>query len=169
MKLNNITSVLIVYSIGANDIRMVVQMLLQGTPGPPGPPGSTVSFPYFLTRTANEQFALEEEEEWRSSIWIIFSDERALQSSSGYIVYHPASRAFLLLARFWRSRQRLCMNRLRFLLSMCCMLPGYSLEPKPNMPDLVAILVFTVQGVNYNHQLYYLYSCFQRHNMPQRS
>ena len=68
MKLNNITSVLIVYSIGANDIRMVVQMLLQGTPGPPGPPGSTVSFPYFLTRTANEQFALEEEEEWRSSI-----------------------------------------------------------------------------------------------------
>ena len=34
------------------------------------------------------------------------------------------------------------MNRVRSLLSMCCMLPGYSLESKPNMPDLTAILVF---------------------------
>ena len=58
------------------------------------------------------------------------------------IVVHPASRAFLLLARFWRSRERLCMNRVRSLLNMRCMLPGYSLEPKPNMPDLDAILVF---------------------------
>ena len=55
---------------------------------------------------------------------------------------HPASRAFLLLARFWRSRERLCMNRVRSLLSMRCMLPGYNLELKPNMPDLAAILVF---------------------------
>ena len=55
---------------------------------------------------------------------------------------HPASRAFLFLARFWRSRERLCMNRERSLLNMRCMLPGYSLEPKPNMPDLAAILVF---------------------------
>ena len=55
---------------------------------------------------------------------------------------HPASRAFLLLARFWRSRKRLCMNRVRSLLNMRCMLPGYSLEPKPTMPDLAAILVF---------------------------
>ena len=55
---------------------------------------------------------------------------------------HPASRTFLLLARFWRSRERLCMNRVRSLLNMRCMLPRYSLEPKPNMPDLAAILVF---------------------------
>ena len=55
---------------------------------------------------------------------------------------HPASRAFLLLTRFWRSRKRLCMNRVRSLLNMRCMLPGYSLEPKPTMPDLAAILVF---------------------------
>ena len=48
----------------------------------------------------------------------------------------------LLLARFWRSRERLCMNRVRSLLNMRCMLPGYSLVPKPNMPDLTAILVF---------------------------
>ena len=45
-------------------------------------------------------------------------------------------------ARFWRSRERLCMNRVRSLLNMRCILPGYSLEPKPNMPDLAAILVF---------------------------
>ena len=55
---------------------------------------------------------------------------------------HPSSRAFLLLARFWRSRERLCMNRIRSLLNMRCMLPGYSLVPKPNMPDLAAIVVF---------------------------
>ena len=55
---------------------------------------------------------------------------------------HPASRAFLLLARFWRSRERLFMNRVKSLLNMRCMLPGYSLEPKPNMPHLAAILVF---------------------------
>ena len=55
---------------------------------------------------------------------------------------HPASRTFLLLARFWRSRERLCMNRVTSLLNMRCMLPGYSLKPKPNMPDLAAILVF---------------------------
>ena len=55
---------------------------------------------------------------------------------------HHASRAFLLLAPFWRSRERLCMNRVRSLLNMRCMLPGYSLEPMPNMPDLAAILVF---------------------------
>ena len=59
-----------------------------------------------------------------------------------HTVYHPASRAFLLLARLWRSRERLCLNRVRSLLNMRCMLPGYSLEPKPNMPDLAAILVF---------------------------
>ena len=58
------------------------------------------------------------------------------------ITSHPASRVFLLLARFWHSRERLCMNQVRSLLSMRCMLPGCSLEPKPNMPDLIAILVF---------------------------
>ena len=46
------------------------------------------------------------------------------------------------LARFWHSRERLCMNRVRSLLSMRFMLTGYSLEPKPNMPDFAAILVF---------------------------
>ena len=35
-----------------------------------------------------------------------------------------------------------CMNRVRSFLSMRCMLPGYSLEPKPNMPGFAVILVF---------------------------
>ena len=34
------------------------------------------------------------------------------------------------------------MNRVRSFLSMRCMLPGFSLEPKSNMLDLAAILVF---------------------------
>ena len=56
-----------------------------------------------------------------------------------------------LLARFSRSRERLCMNRVRSLLSMRFMLPGYSLEPKPNMLDFAAILVFLRScGLNYN-------------------
>ena len=54
---------------------------------------------------------------------------------------HPAGITFLLLLDFV-VLGRLCMNRVRSSLSMRCMLPGYSLEPKPNMPDLVAILVF---------------------------
>ena len=37
---------------------------------------------------------------------------------------HPASGALLLLARFWRSLERLCMNRVRSLLNMRCTLPG---------------------------------------------
>ena len=36
---------------------------------------------------------------------------------------------FLSLARFWCTWERLCMNRVRSLLSMCCMLLGYSLNP----------------------------------------
>ena len=36
------------------------------------------------------------------------------------------------------------MNRVRFVLSMRCMFPKYSLEPKLNMPDFEAMLVFHV-------------------------
>ena len=38
-----------------------------------------------------------------------------------------------------RSRERLCMNRVRSLLSMRCMLPGYSFEPRPNIPNRRAL------------------------------
>ena len=52
---------------------------------------------------------------------------------------HPvkrSNRAFLSLARFWCARQSLCMNRVKSLLRMCCMLPGYSFESRS---DLIAV------------------------------
>ena len=44
---------------------------------------------------------------------------------------HPAIRAFLSLPRFWCTR-KIEKNREKSLLSMCCMLLGYSFEPRPN-------------------------------------
>ena len=44
---------------------------------------------------------------------------------------HPAIRAFLPLSRFWCTR-KIEKNREKSLLSMCCMLLGYSFEPRPN-------------------------------------
>jgi len=44
---------------------------------------------------------------------------------------HPASRAFLSLARFWRTCERFCMNRGRSLLSMRGTLLRYSFQPRP--------------------------------------
>ena len=79
---------------------------------------------------------------WFLSHTVLSGQEVLLETWYLIDVRHPASRAFLLLARFWHSRERLCMNRVRSLLNMRCMLPGYSLEPKPNMPDLAAILLF---------------------------
>ena len=48
------------------------------------------------------------------------------------LISHPARRVFLSLANFWCTRERICMNRVRSLLSMRCMLLGYSFEPRPN-------------------------------------
>ena len=44
--------------------------------------------------------------------------------------------AFLSLARFWRIRERLCMTRVRSLLSMRGMLLGYSFKPRPYSSEL---------------------------------
>ena len=43
---------------------------------------------------------------------------------------HPAMRAFLSLSPFWCTR-KIEKNREKSLLSMCCMLLGYSFEPRP--------------------------------------
>ena len=45
---------------------------------------------------------------------------------------HSVNGAFLSLARLWRTRERLSLNPIRSLLSMRCMLPGYSFVPRPN-------------------------------------
>ena len=44
---------------------------------------------------------------------------------------HPAIRVFLSLSRFWCTR-KIEKNREKSLLSMCCMLLGYSFETRPN-------------------------------------
>ena len=51
-------------------------------------------------------------------------------------VSFPDSWAFLLLIRFWRTRERLYLKRVTSLLSMRCMLLGYSFEPRPNSREL---------------------------------
>ena len=45
---------------------------------------------------------------------------------------HHASRAFLFLAQFWFTQERLCMDPVRPFLSRCLMLLRYSSEPRPN-------------------------------------
>lgn len=44
----------------------------------------------------------------------------------------PPDRAFLLFARFWRSRERLCVKWVRSMLTTCCILLRNTFEPKPN-------------------------------------
>ena len=46
---------------------------------------------------------------------------------------HRASRAFLSLARFWPTRERLCMNQIRSLVSTRCMFPVYSFQHRANI------------------------------------
>ena len=48
-------------------------------------------------------------------------------------LFYSASGAF---QNFWRSRENLCMNRVRSLLSMRYLLQGYISEPRPNSRDL---------------------------------
>ena len=57
--------------------------------------------------------------------------------------------AFLSLARFWRIRERLCMTRVRSLLSMRGMLLGYSFKPRPYSRVLgIADSVKTIGFIN---------------------
>ena len=43
--------------------------------------------------------------------------------------------SLLSLARFWRTRERLCMTRVTSLLSMRCMLLWHNFESRPNSPE----------------------------------
>ena len=80
-------------------------------------------------------------------IEIIYS----LLSSDSYTFCQPASRTtFLSLTRFWRIRERLCMNRVKCLLSMRCMSLGYILKPRLNIRALgtVGSVVNTGSSLN---------------------
>ena len=58
---------------------------------------------------------------------------------------HPASRAFFLLIWSQRTWERLCINKVRSLLSMCGMLRGYSFEPRPTSCALASVgMVMTI-------------------------
>ena len=45
-------------------------------------------------------------------------------------IYQTCQQNLFLLVRFWRTLERICLNRMRSLLSMRCMLLGYSFEPR---------------------------------------
>ena len=63
---------------------------------------------------------------------VLYSLNIALHQVWGWNQWQPAGRAFLSLAWFWHTWKKLCINWVRSLLSMCCLLLGYSLEPRPN-------------------------------------
>ena len=81
-------------------------------------------FHEFRARTRSDLFSS------RESGWN-FSYEPQEISSLMQWSGHLASRSFYLLAWFWRTRERLCMNWVRPFLSMRGMLLGYSLQPRP--------------------------------------
>ena len=57
---------------------------------------------------------------------------RALFTSSVLVVvFSPCQQIVLPLARFWLTRERFCMNRVRSFLSIRCILLGNSLETGP--------------------------------------
>ena len=62
---------------------------------------------------------------------------------------HPASRTFLSLARFWRIRERLCMNRVSSLLSMRCMLLGYNFKPRLGTAGSVMNIGSSINGCSH--------------------
>ena len=64
---------------------------------------------------------------------------------SGMKWMHPTSKACLSLAWIWHTQERVCMNRVRSLLSMSWMLLGYSFKHRPNSFVLgTAGLVMTI-------------------------
>ena len=66
----------------------------------------------------------------------------------------PGSRVFLSLDQFWCTWERLCMNRVRSLLSMRSMLLGYSFEPRPNSRALATGGSVMLIGLSTNGSLH---------------
>ena len=66
----------------------------------------------------------------------------------------PGSRVFVSLAQFWCTWERLCMNRVRSLLSMRSMLLGYSFEPRPNSRALATGGSVMIIGLSTNGSLH---------------
>ena len=62
------------------------------------------------------------------------------------VVFHVASGGLLWFVQFWRTRERLCINRIRPLLSMRGMLLGDSFKPRPNSRVLASAGSVKVQS-----------------------
>ena len=62
----------------------------------------------------------------------------------------PASRALFSLVWFQCTRERLCINQVRSLLSVLGMLLGYSFEPRPNSCALASAGMVMTNGLSIN-------------------
>ena len=73
-------------------------------------------------------------------------------SALGYIrPPRQAQRSLSSTAQFWRTRETLCMNRKRSLLSMRNLFLGCSLKPRPNSRAFAAVWY---SGLSYSHRFY---------------
>ena len=66
----------------------------------------------------------------------------------------PANRVFLSLAGVWCTRERLCMNRVKFFLNMHSMLLGYSFETRPDSRALATAGSVMTIGLSTNRCLH---------------
>ena len=77
--------------------------------------------------------------------WLLIWQKKTL------LACHPTSIAFLSLARFQPTLERLCTNRVRLLLRMRSMLLGfYSSEPRPNSRALGTVCSVMTIGLSLN-------------------
>ena len=63
---------------------------------------------------------------------------------------HPSSRTFLSFARFFRTRERPCMNRVRSFLSTRDLLLGYSFPARPYNRVFGRVGSFMTTGLSMN-------------------
>ena len=84
---------------------------------------------------------------WRNTL--VFSLSFFFPIFFPLVRFHSASRTFLSFAWFLRTLKSLCVNRLRSLLRMRCMLLGYRFEPMPNSPTVGS--AGSVVTISYDH------------------
>ena len=107
--------------------------------------GKTMGFFNFLFR--RKQYGLRHEGVIQGSLQLALTSKE--QNTNP-----PGSRVFLSLDQFWCTWERLCMNRVRSLLSMRSMLLGYSFEPRPNSRALATGGSVMLIGLSTNGSLH---------------
>ena len=94
---------------------------------------------YFLVMLC--KFLLEKEKKNVTSKWFEVFKSRWRHPE----FWSPYSRV-----RFWCTRERPCVNRVRSLLSMRCLVLGYSFEPRPKSPALGTTGSVVTSGLSIN-------------------